>query len=70
MLADVTFLYKALHGIIYIDDNPYVDFYKETDHYSFGHNDKSTLKLRYARMNVVKYTFFHIELWEHGTFHS
>ena len=69
MLADVTFLYQALHGIIYIDVNPYVDFYKETDHYSFRHNDKSTLKLRYATMNVLKYIFF-IDLWEHGTFHS
>ena len=49
LLADVTFLYKALHGIIDIDVEPYVDFYKETDHYAFRHNDKLTLE----------YTFFH-----------
>ena len=65
-LADVTFLYEALHGIIDIADEPYVDFYKETDHYSFRHNDKLTLKMRYARTNALKYTLF-IELREHGT---
>ena len=59
LLADVTFLYKTLHGIIDIDVEPYVDFYKDTDHYSFRHNGKLTLKTRYARTNVVKYTFFH-----------
>ena len=35
---DVTFLYKALHRIIDIDVEPYIDLYKETDHYSFRHN--------------------------------
>ena len=29
LLADVTFLYKALHGIIDIDVEPFVDFYEE-----------------------------------------
>ena len=57
MLCYVTFLYKALRGII--DVGPYVDFYKETGHYSFRHNDKLTLKMRYARTNVLKYTYFH-----------
>ena len=43
-----------------IDFEPYVDFYKETDHYSFRHNDKPlTLKMRYARTNVFKCTYFH-----------
>ena len=66
MLSDVTFLYKALHGIINIDLDvePNVDFYRETDHYSFS--DKLTLKIRYAATNVLKYTSF-IELREHGT---
>ena len=59
LLADVTFLYKALHGIIDIDVGPYVDFYKETDHYSFRHNNKLILKVRYAKTNVLKYTYFH-----------
>ena len=50
---------KALHGIIDIDGEPYVDFYKETDHYSFRHNHgKSTLKMRFARTNVLENTFF------------
>ena len=48
------FLYKALHGVI----EPYVDFYKETVHYSFRHNDKLPLKMKYARTNVIKYTYF------------
>ena len=39
---------------------PYVDLYKETDHYSLRHNDKLTLKTRYARTNVLKYIYFHI----------
>ena len=65
LLADLTFLYKALHGIIDIDVEPYVDFYKETDHYSFRHNDKLTLKMRYARTNVFKYSFFNrvVKTW-------
>ncbi len=54
-------LYCALvrSKIIDIDNEPYVDFYKETDHYSFRHNDKLTLKMRYARTNVLKYSYFH-----------
>ena len=65
LLADLTFLYKALHGIIDIDVEPYVDFYKETDRFSFRHNDKLTLKMRYARTNVFKYSFFNrvVETW-------
>ena len=65
LLADLTFLYKALHGIIDINVEPYVDFYKETDRFSFGHNDKLTLKMRYARTNVSKYSFFNrvVETW-------
>ena len=59
LLADVTFLYKVLHGIIDIDVKLYVDFYKESDHYSFRHNNKLTLKMRYARTNDFKYTYFH-----------
>ena len=65
LLADLTFLYKALHGIIDIDVEPYVDFYKESDHYSFRHNDKLTLRMRYARTNVFKYSFFNrvVKTW-------
>ena len=36
MLVNVTFLYKARHGKIDIDVEPYVDFYKEPDHYLFN----------------------------------
>ena len=53
LLADFTFLDKVLHRIIDKDVKPYVDFYKETDHFSFRHNDKLTLKMRYARTNVL-----------------
>lgn len=65
LLADLTFLYKALHGIIDIDVEPYVDFYKESDYYSFRHNDKLTLRMRYARTNVFKYSFFNrvVKTW-------
>ena len=54
LLADVTFLYKVLHEIIDVYVEPYVDFHKETDHYAFTHNVKLTLKMRYARTNVLK----------------
>ena len=41
LLTDVSFLYKAVYGLIDIDRERYVDFYKETDHhYSFRHNDE------------------------------
>lgn len=53
------FLYKPLHGLIDIDIERYVDFYKETDRYSFKHNDELTLKIRYARTNILKYSYFH-----------
>ena len=63
LLADGTFLYKALHGIIDIDVGPYVDFYNETEHYSFRHNDTLTLKMRYAKTNVLKYNYYHFIPW-------
>ena len=49
---DVNFLYKALHRIIDIDVEPYVDFYKETDHYSFRHKDKPDMPERMF-LNIV-----------------
>ena len=64
LLADVTFLYKALHGIINIDVGPYVDFYKETDHYSFRHNDKLTLKHTYFHRVVGTWNFLPLSIRE------
>ena len=52
--TDVTFLYKALHGQIDIDIECHVDFYNETDRYSFRRKDDLTLKMRYARKNNLK----------------
>ena len=42
-----------------------IDSYKESDRFSFRHNDKLTLKMRYARTNVFKYSFFNrvVETW-------
>ena len=51
-------LIQSSSRIIDIDVGPYVDFYKESDRYSFRHNDKLTLKMRYARRTVLKYTYF------------
>ena len=60
LLTDVSFLYKAVYGLIDIDRERYVDFYKETDHhYSFRHNDGLALKMRYGRTNILKYGYFH-----------
>lgn len=43
-LADVSFFYKALNGIINIDVQPYVEYYSERDRYSLRHSDNLTLK--------------------------
>ena len=59
MSGAILTLIQSSSRIIDIDVGPYVDFYKETDQYSFRHNDKLTLKIRYARTNVHKYTYFH-----------
>jgi len=52
---------RLLHGIIDIHVEPYVDCCKETDHCSFRRSDELfiTLKIRYERTNVLKYTYFH-----------
>ena len=36
-----------------------MDFYAKTDRYSFRHYDDLFLKKGYARINVLKYSFFH-----------
>ena len=64
-LADVTFLYKALNGIININIDSYVDFYSDADHYSLRKYDNLSLKKKYARTNPLKYSFFHriVDSW-------
>ena len=61
LLTDVSFfIYKAVYGLIDIDRERYVHFYKETDHHSsFRHNDELALKMRYGRTNILKYGYFH-----------
>ena len=65
MLADVTFLYKALNGISNINIDSYVEFYSDADHYSFRKYDDLSLKKKYARTNPHKYSFFHrtVDSW-------
>ena len=55
-LADVTFLYKVLNGNI---DSKIIDFHSEADRFSLRAKDSLTLKKKYARTNVLKYSFFH-----------
>ena len=64
LLADVTFLYKALNGISDINIDSYIDFYSDADHYSFRKYDLSHKK-KYARPNPLKYSFFHriVDSW-------
>ncbi|PFX11632.1 hypothetical protein AWC38_SpisGene24556 [Stylophora pistillata] len=57
-LTDVTFFYKVLNGSIDINVSQIVDFYSETDRYSLRAKDILTLKKKYARTNVFKYSFF------------
>ena len=58
-LADVTFLYKVLNGNIDIDISKITDFHSEADRFSLRAKDFLTLKKKYARTNVLKYSFFH-----------
>ena len=59
LLTDVTFLYKVNAGNINIDVSKILDFHSEADRFSL----KS--KKKYARTNVLKYSFFHqiIDMW-------
>ena len=59
-LADVTFLYKVLNGNIDIDISKIVDFHTEVDRFSLRAKDSLILKKKYARTNVLKYSFFHL----------
>ena len=58
-LADVTFLYKVLNGNIDIDMSKIIDFHSEADRFSLRAKDSLTLKKKYARTNVLKYSIFH-----------
>ena len=66
-LADLTFLYKVLNGNIDIDINKIIDFHSEADRFSLRAKDSLTLKKKYARTNVLKYSFFHriTDQWNH-----
>ena len=66
-LADVTFLYKVLNGNIDIDISKIIDFHSEADRFSLRAKDSLTLKKKYARTNVLKYSFFHriTDQWNH-----
>ena len=59
LLADATFLYKAINRIINVDIRPYVDFYSIADRHSFRHYNDLFLRSRYARTNFLRYSFFH-----------
>ena len=58
-LADVTFLYKVVNGNIDIDISKIIDFHSEADRFSLRAKDSLTLKKKYARTNVLKYSFLH-----------
>jgi len=58
-LADVSFFWKALNGMIDIDVQPYVEYYSKSYHYSLRHSDNLTLKKKYARTRTLKFSFFH-----------
>ena len=59
LLTDVTFLYKVNAGNINIDVSKILDFHSEADRFSLKSKDFLTLKKKYARTNVLKYSFFH-----------
>ena len=55
----MTFLYKVLNGNIDIDISKIIDFHSESDRFSLRAKDSLTLKKKYARANVLQYSFFH-----------
>ena len=59
LLTDVTFLYKVNNGNINIDVSKILDFHSEADCFSLRSKDFLTLKKKYARTIVFKYSFFH-----------
>ena len=58
LLTDVTFLYKVNNGNINIDVSKILDFQSEADCLSLRSKDFLTLKKKYARTIVFKYSFF------------
>ena len=58
LLTDVTFSYKVNNGNINIDASKILDFHSKTDCFSLGSKDFLTLKKKYARTIVFKYSFF------------
>ena len=65
VLTDVTFFFEALKGLADIDVSHFVEFYLNYDNYSFRHYDHLMLKKKYARINTLKYSYFHqiVDLW-------
>ena len=59
LLTDVTFLYKVNNGNINIDVSKILDFHSKADCFSLRSKDFLTLKKKYARTIVFKYSFFH-----------
>ena len=57
-MTDVTFLFKVLNGYIDIDISRIIEFHSEADRFSLRSKDFLTLKKKYARINVLKYSFF------------
>ena len=64
-LTDVTFLYKVLNGNIDVDISRIIEFHSEADWFSLRSTDFLTLMKKYARTNILKYSFFHriIDQW-------
>jgi len=64
-LFDVLFLYKAFNGHIDIDLSNHVQFLKESDHYMLRREADCTLKTKYSRTNIFKYSYFNriVHMW-------
>ena len=58
LLTDVSFLYKILNGNINIDISKIINFHSEADRFSLRSKDFLTLKKKFAKSNVLKYSFF------------
>ena len=59
----------SLNGYVDIDLSTYVQFFSDSDRYPLRGKDECTLKMKFARTNTFKFSFFNriVDMWTHST---
>ena len=52
-------MFKAFNGHLDVDFSQFLDFYSQEDRYLLRHFDTKSLKKKYARTNILKYSYFY-----------